>query len=119
MSLGVLKEWLGEGGAAVDRRIAEHRATICRECPENRHPKWWEHTKHAIAEVIRMHLEVKNRTHIAVEDETNLHMCRVCGCCIPLKIHVPLKHILANTEPEMLAKFPLACWIPNETKANS
>lgn len=114
---GILKDWLGEGGVPVDRRIAEHRAEICRQCPQNRHGKWWETAKHSIAEVVRSHIEVKNHMKIGVSDESRLEMCNICGCSLPLKIHVPLKHIFEHTKPEMLARFPQNCWIPNESKA--
>lgn len=116
---GILRDWLGEGGVPVDRRIAEHRAEICRQCPQNRHPLWWEISKQAIAETMRMTLEVKNGKLIYVDDESDLHMCRVCGCCLPLKVHVPLKHILDNTNPEMLAKFPDNCWIPQNDSGST
>lgn len=111
----IMRDWLGEGGIPVDPRIATHRAFICESCPENQHGKWWEQAKHSIAEVMRIHLEVKNSHYIDVPNEHKLNLCRVCGCCLPLKVHVPLKHILDNTGAEMLARFPENCWIPKES----
>lgn len=116
---GIMKDWLGDGGEPVDPRISMHRAVICENCPQNAQGKWWEYAKHSIAEVMRMHLEVKNNQMIDVPNESKLNICQVCGCCLPLKVHVPLKHILVRTDSETLSKFPENCWIPSETKANA
>lgn len=112
----ILKDWVGEGGVPVDSSLSDHRAYICAGCPENRGGKWWETAKHQIAEVIKIHLEIKNGMHIATQFDNELNMCRVCGCATVLKVHVPIGHIVKNTEPETLAKFPSHCWIQNEAK---
>ena len=120
---GVLHDWLGEGGEPVDWRIAEHRASICATsgpggspCPMNVAPKWWEHAKEKAADYIREHLEVKHRSQIGTTKDSHLHMCRACGCCLPLKVHVPISHIIRHTSEETIARFPSNCWIPTELK---
>lgn len=116
--LGLQKDWLGEGGKPVSKFQATERAFICSICPENQYPKWWEHSKQAIATMMRKHLEYKNQASISTERDADLHMCKVCGCCLPLKVHVPMKHIMAHTDAETLARFPENCWIARE-KAES
>jgi len=49
---------------------------------------------------------------MAVANEDKLNMCRVCGCCIRLKVWTPLHHIIENT-PDT-GKFPEHCWIRTE-----
>lgn len=115
MTLAALKDWLGEGGTPVNSGLAAQRAVICRDCPENRAPLWWEKmTKEPIAAVIRSQLALKHDLNLAVEHEDDLHMCRVCGCCIRLKVWVPISHIKKHTSPEQLLKFPNWCWIRDE-----
>ena len=116
--IGIHKDWLGEGGEPVSKGQSTERAFTCSICPQNRHPKWWEQSKQAIASVMRKHLEYKNHISISTDHDDDLHMCKVCGCCLPLKVHVPLKHILAHTNSETLAQFPENCWIARE-KAES
>lgn len=113
---GVLHDWLGEGGVPVYQRQAEHRAAICIQCPENRHGKWWESAKTAIANVIKDQLSAKNGANITVSTEEQLNLCAICGCCLPLKVHVPLHHILEHTDAATLARFPEMCWIRKEQK---
>ena len=111
----ILTDWLGEGGKPVHPGLAETRSHTCEICPQNRDPRWWEAATDLAAESMRAYLEHKNSLYYTVTNEADLGMCRVCGCCLPLKIHVPLKHILENTKPETIGKFPDNCWIKTET----
>lgn len=110
----VLTDWLGAGGKPVPQDHAEGRAAVCVGCPENRAPKWWEIVKSAIAETIRLHLSLKHEMNIRVSTEERLGMCKVCGCAIPLKVHVPIEHIAENTGGDVKERFPNHCWIHNE-----
>ncbi len=114
-AVGVLRDWLGAGMKPVPISLAEQRATICAACPENKHEKWWNAAKHAIAGVIRAEIEHKNHMKLRVSKEDDLNMCVVCGCALPLKVHVPIEHILANTDAETMGKFPDFCWIKKES----
>jgi len=106
-----LLDWLGDGGKAVEHSLAESRSKVCETCPENRAPLWWEWALDPIADCIRNRLEVKNQMNMRVTNEERLNMCRVCGCCLRLKVHTPLRHIVDNTDRE---KFPAHCWIRSE-----
>lgn len=113
-ALPLLKDWLGEGLTPVDQALAEQRAQVCRSCRENVEPGWWDRVKLAVAEIIRKEIEIKRKMGVRVEDEETLAMCSVCGCCLILKIHVPLHHIKAHTPEDTMAKFPPWCWIKKE-----
>lgn len=105
----VLKDWLGDA-EVVPQHIAEERAKICIDCPENREPRWWEKIKTDLADRMILHLSVKNKIGLAVKDEEKLGICRVCGCCNPLAIWVPNEHLKKHTSAELQSKFPAWCW---------
>ena len=110
----IVVDWVGSGGVPVPSELSSERAYICAGCPENRGGKWWATAKHKIADVIRSHLEIKNGMQISTSFDDELNMCRICGCALPLKVHVPIQHILDHTDSETLAKFPAHCWIAKE-----
>lgn len=113
-AIPLLYDWLGKGGSPVDSSLSESRASVCRTCEHNVEPGWWEKAKFAVAEVIRKELEIKNRMEIKVSCESELHMCRICGCCNPLKVHVPIEHVKEHTPAVIMQKFPPWCWIVKE-----
>jgi hypothetical protein len=112
----VLKDWLGEGGTPVSQELAERRATTCVCCNRNVAPRWWEKMMNRIAVAIRQQLSVKQKCEIKTSLDDDLHMCQICGCCLQLKVHVPVKHVADHTRPEMLDKMPSYCWIRGEIK---
>lgn len=117
VGVGLLVDWLGDGGEPVSQILAEHRAYACTHgdngypCKFNVEPGWWDkHVKEPIAETIRADLELKKRLRLHVSSEDALAMCKPCGCCMKLKIWTPLKHIRGHTPPEVFEKFPSWCW---------
>ena len=108
----ILQAWFGEDGYPVDRALANERAKICETCVENRGALWWERfSKDPIAQVIKIHLDTKHKAQLTVDNEGKLNMCRLCGCCLMLKVHVPIHFIATHTDP---TKFPEHCWIKKE-----
>ena len=89
---------------------ADLRANICRSCPLNVAKKWWEKmTKDPIAEGMRMTLELKHGMNLSLPNEEELGVCRVCGCCIPLKVWTPIEHI--QNQVGNLHDAPDYCWM--------
>jgi hypothetical protein len=123
--LTVLKEWLGDGGVPVSREQAEFRSTSCttgcfgEPCPLNIEPNWWGRVKHKVADAIKEHLEVKNGIGLAVDKESELHMCKVCGCCLPLLVWVPTDHLAKRMTPQELLNYPHFCWKRKELLKNT
>ena len=109
--IAILKDWLGEGAVPVHRSVAENRAVICGMCPKNQHPKWWETATQAAAETMRAYIAHKTNLEIRTSHDDDLGMCVVCKCCLPLKVHTPLEHILAHTSNEVLEALPDHCWV--------
>lgn len=117
--LAIIKDWLVDG-ESVDRPRAEGRSRICLQCPMHRPELWWEKfVKDPIAQTIRKWLEIKNKTALVLSHENELGMCSVCGCCLRLKCWTKLKHILAHTKPETMARYPSECWVATESKHES
>lgn len=109
--LAILREWLGHDGIPVPDERAQSRAAICLGCPENREPRWWELAKGGVARAIKKHLEVKYSLGLQVEGEGSLGICRVCRCCLPLKVHVPIQHVSNHIADDMWETFPAFCWV--------
>lgn len=114
VGMEVLADWLGEGGRPVPDYMANERAQSCVGCTMNRAPKWWETAKDLAAQTIRLELEARHTMKISSPFDESLGMCAACGCCMRLKIHVPISHIRDHTTPETLAKFPSHCWQRHE-----
>ena len=113
-----LNDWLGEGGVPVADWQAEARAETCEQCPLNREPFWWEHAKNKIAETVKERLVTKNKMDLRVSNEDDLGICKPCGCVLPLKVWVPIKHIRDHTSPEVFEALPQTnCWLRAELES--
>lgn len=115
-ALFLLRDWLGDGCEPVSRFHAEYRSLPCvkgqagEPCQFNTAPNWWDEVKDAIAETIRSELELKKQLELHVTEEPNLHMCKICGCCLKLKVWTPIQYIKAHTSPENIERMPAFCW---------
>ena len=99
-------------GIVVDQELAQKRADTCLKCPMNV-------KEYAIVEVaglaIKKQLELKNNLKLRVKGEhSGLHLCKVCGCAMRLKIWTPI-HRIMPTEKEK-TEFHPDCWILRESK---
>ncbi len=119
----LLHDWLGAGGDAVHNKVAAMRAQHCivgnngQPCPHNIAPNWWNllaNFKTIVAQYIRGQLNLKEGMNLTVADEEHLHMCSMCGCCLKLKVHVPMSHIREHTPADTIKKMPDFCWIKKE-----
>lgn len=106
----ILKDWLGDGAVPVSPFLSASRAKICEGCPQNIEKDWWNRVTDAIATAIKGTLSIKNKAGLTVPNESQLFMCKNCGCALPLKVHVPIAHIAAHTKPEEYYALPDFCW---------
>lgn len=119
----VLADWLGPGGVPVEQRKADDRAIHCvfgnegKPCPNNKSPNWWDKVKGSIAAAIRDMLEVKNHAKMEAAYEKDLNMCSACGCCLKLKVWVPIDHVKRVVPKEELTNLPTYCWMRQEIQA--
>lgn len=116
----LVRDWLGKDAVTVSRSLAEQRSVACtmgdngKRCHLNVEPGWWDRIKNMIAETIRRQLAIKNKMELKVTREDELFMCRGCGCCLKLKVWVPLEHIKSHTSAKQLKSMPSWCWIRME-----
>ncbi len=118
--LMLLKDWLGNKAIPVESDIAENRSLACcfgdhgKPCPMNVEPNWWERVKDKIANTIRQQLQIKKNLDLWTAKEGDLSMCKICGCCLKLKIHVPIEYVRQHTTTKQFNEFPAWCWIRKE-----
>jgi hypothetical protein len=111
----ILSDWIGEG-SPVSQRHANGRALVClrgnegKECPYHKAERWWDVVKHAIAERIKQQIGIKNRMQLSTPHDADLKMCSACGCAMPVKVWVPMKHVVEHTPKEVFDKMPSYCW---------
>lgn len=106
----VLIEWLGEGGVPEPVEIAQARAMICADCPQNGStPLEW-FTK-ATSETIRMALEIKHDMGLTTPSDDKLDSCKACTCPLKLKVWCPMKHILNHLTEDDRRDLDPRCWI--------
>ena len=90
----------------VKQELAEARASVCETCPMNVVVSGC----HGCAGVTRWMEE------LLPEDRRfpskNINSCQICGCYLPLKIHIPLE-INLKSKPSN-AEFPEHCWMETE-----
>lgn len=122
----ILLDWLGSGGKPVPSEQAQARANGClygnsgKPCPHNASGSWWENNRARIAAKVRSYVEAKNDLKLTVEGEAGLRLCQACGgCYLPLKIHVPLAHILTETTKAEIDSTPEWCFLKTELYVDS
>ena len=106
----VISNWIGEGATTVTPTLAQKRADICLQCPQN---KDGSKMIEAIAVAIKKHLNVKNQIGLRVKGEKSLKECGVCLCCLRLKVWVPIDYIrrqMMDGEEEMFRTANQECW---------
>lgn len=105
-----MKSWFGAGMQPVAKEQAEHRAAICVACPQNV-PKT---ASEILGEGMLKTIQAMNSLKLETSQGDKLKACGVCLCWNPLKVFVPLKHIVDNEDPAILASMPQNCWVPQE-----
>lgn len=113
----LLADWLGEGCRPVEPLEAALRSRPClsgnhgEPCPLNIEPNWWGRVKHEIADWIKGELELKHNMGLRLPEDEQLHMCKLCGCCLQLKVWTP-EHTLKKHIPKTkLENAPEYCWL--------
>lgn len=109
----IRKSWLGDGGEPVPLEQAQRRADTCLRCPNNQEKPIYEIFAGAVAHGVIRQLKTKDEMGLRVQREECLHVCDVCLCVLKLKVHVPLKFILASSSLDGLPEF---CWQITEQK---
>ncbi len=118
--LSLAVDWLGDELYPVDLKVAEERAAICvkgdggNPCPKNGDPNWLEKLTGAAAEEIRSLMGLKNEMSLRTTLDKQLHVCRVCGCHLPLKVWVNSDYVKKKLTDDQRAELPIFCWMLQE-----
>ncbi len=110
----LLTDWLGAGMKPVEQALAEKRAKVCVKCPKNQLGDFWQRIEAKIGQHLGTLIEIKNDLSLKLSTEDKLKSCMACDCWMPLKVWVPLEHILDTTEPDAMAALHPKCWILKE-----
>lgn len=121
VGIGILRDWFGDDCTAVDQTVAERRASVCSECPQNRPGNLLQRLEGIAAEGLRKTIEAKKSMSLRTSKDDQIHSCQACDCHLGLKVWVPMKHIMTKTPDDMLerlksvgTKSGLKCWILDE-----
>lgn len=111
-----LRDWLGSGGKPVPHELAESRARICSDCPQNTKSHWSLSVFGTAAQAVKSIVELKNGMKLKTSYDEKLGVCKACLCPLETKIFVPLPHILDNMDEETKGRLWENCWIAAEEK---
>lgn len=109
--VGVLLDWIGNGGKAVEQSLADSRAAICADCPKNDGGDFIAYFTKPIADKIRTQLEIRGDLQLRTPYDDKLTVCSGCDCPLKLKVWTPMEHILAHTPKDTKTKLDPRCWI--------
>lgn len=107
-----IREWLGsEDGIPVSPELAQRRADICLQCPQNQPGGFM---SEIVAAALKRHLELKSDLGMRVKGERKLFQCQVCLCQLSLKIHVPIGIVRRQMPASEYELYPVPCWQRDE-----
>jgi hypothetical protein len=109
-----LAEWLGEGNIPVDDLLATNRAKVCVACPLNKQGDLSNFFERATSELIRRYIENASDSKLTTPYDAKLGVCDACLCPMRLKVHTPLKHIIAHMPEHVHDDLDPKCWITAE-----
>lgn len=109
-------DWLGSGLRPVESALAEKRARVCVDCPQNVKPNWLQSLDAAAAAQVKKLIEIKNDLKLATSSDAQLFSCQYCDCALTLKVWANIDHILNNLSPEVKSRLHPNCWVLSEEK---
>ncbi len=103
-----LAQWLLKGkGKKVEPAVAEERAVICIQCPMNQNPIGCSScSMGALREAANLIVG-----GVTTAYDSQLKSCKVCGCSLRAKIHLPLEILRDNLSEAQMTALPQACWL--------
>lgn len=114
--IGLLLDWLGSGGKAVEKELAEKRAAVCAGCDRNKEKTLTSIFTIPASQFIQRQLAIKNDMKLETSQDLKLGVCETCTCPLKLKVWTPMEHVLKHTSEKVMAEFPEWCWVRNQDK---
>lgn len=112
--VGVLIDWLGEGGQPVEKSIADKRASVCAVCPLNGKGDLTRYFTVPAAELVRKQIEQRKDLYLKTDFDEQLGICEACGCPLKTKVFVPIQYIGSHMSQEVKSELHSSCWILSE-----
>jgi len=112
--VGIVLDWLGDSLEPVEPDLAEQRAKVCVDCPQNGRPDFIQKLEGWAASGVRELIHLKNELDLKTAEDERLHHCQACDCALKLKVHAKLVHILNHTDESAMEKLPPHCWVKTE-----
>lgn len=116
--VGVWLEVFGAEGKTVTQDKAEHRASVCVNCPLN-------DTKTSLKSIFvesavrQLHqvFGILNNLDLHTSQDAKLGVCTACTCALKSKTWVDISHITAHMSEDVKARLDPGCWVLAESKA--
>lgn len=109
-----IADWLGKDGKPVENALAEKRAAICVDCPQNKQGDLTSFFTRPASELIRRQLSERSAMKLSTTLDDKLGICDACGCPIKLKVHCPVDIIKAHIPNKSVERLDARCWITKE-----
>lgn len=111
----ILREMFGAEGPIRDQALADNRALICADCPQNDKGDWTSFFTVPAQEFIRRSLSILKDLNMRTDIDSQLHVCQACGCPLKGKIWARIDHINKHMPEADKAKLDANCWILSES----
>lgn len=111
--MSTLADWLGD--KPVAQVLAEGRASICVDCPQNKEGDLLSFFTKPVSDLILRQLKERQDMNLSTSKDAQLNVCDACGCPLKLKVHVPLDYIKAHIKKPEFDKLDDRCWMRKET----
>jgi hypothetical protein len=106
-----LLDWDDSGDPPVPPEVSARRASICATCPKNNTKPLTDWFTVPAAELIKRKLARVHAMNLTTPDDEKLGTCTACLCPLKLKMHMPMKHVLAHLAEDVKADLDPRCWI--------
>jgi hypothetical protein len=107
--IGLWVEWFGD--KPVEKKVAEERASICRQCPLNVTGNWMQRMSEVAAKEITAIMGSLKKQKMKTHHDDALGVCDACNCPLKAKVWAPAELIQKHMRPEAEAKLWEKCWM--------
>jgi hypothetical protein len=111
-----LLEWETSGLPPVPEDVANWRASVCVQCPQNGKGDLSRFFTVPASEQIRLHMQRLHKLDLKTFHDGKLGVCEMCLCPLKLKVWCGLDLILSHYKGNDIDEFPDNCWIKQEAK---
>lgn len=102
-----LLDWFIKGRKRVEKEESERRIKICAACPFNQEIEGC-----TTCNLNRLHQIVNAIVGDgAIEGESHIKACAICGCSLRAKVRIPLDVLQAHIDSTVNSNFPDFCWV--------